>query len=184
MRKEQPILLLHGLFQSSGVFTSNGDHASLAFYLADHGYDVWLGNNRCVTTSKHWDWSLDELANYDFPCLINKVLSHSTYDSLIFIGHSQGNAQGFLGLTPVLCGKIKLFIALAPAVYLGDLLLEPPVSLLINCPENVYNALFGKEEFLSIMNLVQKKLPEKMFAELAYSMFNYLFGWCDENWYI
>lgn len=79
---KEPVLLVHGLFQSSGVFLSNGKKSSLAFHLANLGYDVWLGNNRCVE-KKHttltdsdpafWDWSLDELARYDFPTMIDLV---------------------------------------------------------------------------------------------------------------
>ncbi|KAJ3197548.1 hypothetical protein HDU82_001429 [Entophlyctis luteolus] len=40
-----PVVLLHGLFQSAGVFVTCGSQ-SLAFHLADRGYDVWLANNR------------------------------------------------------------------------------------------------------------------------------------------
>ncbi|KAJ3069640.1 hypothetical protein HK102_006864 [Quaeritorhiza haematococci] len=134
--KEQlkgPILLMHGLFQSSGVFVTSGRHNSLAFYLADRGYDVWMGNNRCVEKRhvrytandvEFWDWSLDELGEKDFPCLIDGVLEKTGKEKLVYIGHSQGNAQAFHGLSlnPEISGKLKCLIALAPAVYLGSLL--------------------------------------------------------------
>jgi len=124
--------MMHGLFQSGGVYVTSGPE-SLAFELANQGYDVWLGNNRCVikkhtslTSSdvKFWDWSLDELAGIDFPTLINFVLGQAKSEQLIYIGHSQGTSQAFLGLyfDPSLSSKLKCFVALAPAMYIGSLL--------------------------------------------------------------
>lgn len=53
-----PILMLHGLLQSSGAFASCG-RKSLAYFLHDSGYDVWLGNNRCGLKAK---WNMEKLA--------------------------------------------------------------------------------------------------------------------------
>lgn len=131
-KSKRPILMMHGLFQSSGVFVTSGID-SLAFVLANEGHDVWLGNNRCVE-KRHkflkphdhafWDWSMDELAKFDFPALIDYVLKMTQYTQLIYIGHSQGTSQAFLGLNfnPALSKKLKCFVALAPALYLGPLL--------------------------------------------------------------
>lgn len=64
-----PVLLMHGLFQSGGVYVTSGVD-SLAFVLANEGYDVWIGNNRCVerkhTTlkigdAKFWVFSFDRV---------------------------------------------------------------------------------------------------------------------------
>jgi hypothetical protein len=41
------VLLQHGLLESSAVFVDNGPGRSLAFALADAGFDVWLSNT-CV----------------------------------------------------------------------------------------------------------------------------------------
>ena len=38
------MLLQHGLLESSAVFVDNGPGQSLAFALADAGFDVWLSN--------------------------------------------------------------------------------------------------------------------------------------------
>ena len=40
------VLLLHGTFESSDDFIMNTKEKSIAFILADRGYDVWLGNAR------------------------------------------------------------------------------------------------------------------------------------------
>ncbi len=39
-----PVLLQHGLLESSVVFVDNGPRQSLAFALADAGFDVWMSN--------------------------------------------------------------------------------------------------------------------------------------------
>lgn len=187
-----PVLLMHGLFQSSGVWVTSGKK-SFAFYLVDNGYDVWMGNNRAVfplhttytpSDVRYWDYSLDDLALYDIPALINNILLKTNTSKLAYIGHSQGNAQLFLALQmiPPLNDKITCFVALAPAVYLGDLLDSFPVCLLMRCPGKLHRRLFGVKAFVPIMSLVQRIFPAKIFMILAYHMFHYLFSWSDRNW--
>ncbi|KAI8806014.1 Alpha/Beta hydrolase protein [Cladochytrium replicatum] len=201
------MLLMHGLFQSSGVFTSSGPH-SMAFHFVRAGYDVWLGNNRCVNKfgqphvryschdAELWDYSIDELAQHDFPSLLSYVYLHGSprvgnpgeRDAdprrVVFVGHSQGNAQAFHGLRfrPEVGNKIRCFVALAPALYLGPLLKSFPVNLLMNCPHEYFKSIFGVKQFIPIMDVVQRMAPAPMFAYLAYRMFHYLFGWRDHNW--
>lgn len=55
----KPVLLNHGIGGSSGTYTILGPRRSLAFLLADNGYDVWMMNARGTTFSnKHV--SIDE----------------------------------------------------------------------------------------------------------------------------
>ncbi|KAJ1343830.1 hypothetical protein BSLG_001641 [Batrachochytrium salamandrivorans] len=180
-----PVLLVHGLFQSSGVFVTSGQ-SSLAFYLTEAGFDVWLGNNRCCeelhlnlspNSTEFWDWSLDELARYDFPTMIEFVATKTQYEKITFIGHSQGNAQAFLGLSmnPSIAERLRCFIALAPAVYTGPLLRRGPTGMLMGCSSGVYQFIFGIKAFLPIMITVQKYVPSSIFATMAYGMFHHLF---------
>ncbi len=50
----------------------------------------------------------------------NRVTGH---EKIVYVGHSQGNAQAFIGLAqdPLVANKLTAFIALAPAFYIGRL---------------------------------------------------------------
>jgi len=186
-----PIILQHGLFQSSGIFVLGNNKDSPAFYLANQGYDVWLGNNRGVFPNhnthnpkdkEYWDWCLDDLGRYDFPAIISYV-NNLTKQKVVFVGHSQGNAQAFVGLSmvPNLASKVKLFIALAPAYYINDFKHWTLKSLQKMHEEN-FDKLFGNHDFISIMHDVQTYFPKRLFSSLAFNMYSYIFEWTDTNW--
>lgn len=42
----KPILLQHGLLDSSDTWILNDEDKAIGFILANMGYDVWMGNNR------------------------------------------------------------------------------------------------------------------------------------------
>jgi hypothetical protein len=55
-----PVLILHGLFQSSGSFVTS-EERSLAFWLARHGgYQVYLGNTRGIFDMGHRNFSRND----------------------------------------------------------------------------------------------------------------------------
>lgn len=64
------------------------------------------------------------MALSDLPATIDKVLSTTGASDLFYVGHSQGGAMGYAGLAavPGLSSKVKMFAALAPAVYLKHML--------------------------------------------------------------
>ncbi|KAI7899403.1 Alpha/Beta hydrolase protein [Cokeromyces recurvatus] len=190
---KRPVMIGHGLFQCSGAFVLN-EERSLAFTLSDEGYDVWVGNNRSITGYDHislshkdpeyWNWGLKELGVYDFCAMIEYIKEYTGFSKVAYIGHSQGNAQAFIALK--LCPDIKdslsCFVALAPAVFSGDLVKKFPLCLLINLSDWIYTLMFGKTSFLPIMKLVQTMIEPRIFSFLAYSMFSYLFNWWDNHW--
>ncbi|ESO98618.1 hypothetical protein LOTGIDRAFT_142588, partial [Lottia gigantea] len=128
------VLLQHGLMGESTNFLDNLANESLAYILADSGADVWLSNSRGNSYSRahvhlkpsqeiFWDWSFDEMAQYDLPAVVDYILAETGVSQITYIGHSQGTLIGFAGFSrnQTLGSKVKLFVALAPVAKVGHI---------------------------------------------------------------
>ena len=127
--KLPPVLLQHGIFDSSDGWVCNGEDHSIAFVLAKNNFDVWLSNSRgnkyCKEHEKYnsksfefWQFSFHEMGIYDIPAVINYIKTvNKTNEKIIYFGHSQGTTLMFSGLSEkydFYKENIKLFVALAP----------------------------------------------------------------------
>nr|KAJ3421547.1 hypothetical protein HK105_003158 [Polyrhizophydium stewartii] len=193
-RGNKPVALLwHGFLMCSEVWVCTPDPTgSLAFTLADAGYDVWMGNTRgnkysCKhqrlrpTDTEFWDFSIDQLALCDLPDAVEYILRVTGAPSLSYIGFSQGTAQGFsaLSLSPNLNRQINLFIALAPATKPRGLENRTIHSLINASPEAIY-LLFGRRSLLSSALFWQSILTPTTFAWVIDTACYFLFGWKAE----
>lgn len=198
-----PVLMLHGLLQSSGSFASSG-RKSLAYFMHQSGFDVWLGNNRCGLKPKwnkskfkndkrkKWDWDLYEMVKFDIKVLVDTVLEKTQYEKLTLIAHSQGTTQGFYGLAngEVLYGdedfrlvdKLENFVALSPACYPGPLIFEKSFIKFMSLGID-HKWCFGNKSFLPMMLFIRKITRGVVIIPfMSYIMFNYLFDWNDSLW--
>ena len=103
----RPVLLQHGLLDSAVTWAMNFPDQSLAFILADTGYDVWMGNMRGNYYSRahvkynpdhdeeFWDFSWDDMARDDLPSMISYILNATKHTQVAYVGHSQGTAIAF-----------------------------------------------------------------------------------------
>jgi len=188
----RPVLIVHGFMQSSEAFAIRQRASdSLPLVLSSAGYDVWLGNNRGNKYShKHivkkpthedfWDYSLDDLARYDLPSMIDYVLAHTGAKSLTLVGFSQGTAQSFAYLSnPTVSWKVNLFIALAP-VSIPRGFVNPLVDSLARARPDFIFLLFGRRQLLPSTLFWRNFLPRATFVKAIDFALRFLFGWTTE----
>lgn len=129
-----PVLLGHGLADSSDSWIVNEEHLAPAYVFANLGFDVWFLNIRGNKHSKvnkkidpkkkaFWDFSFHETGKEDVTCVIDMIKSTTGKDKVTYVGHSQGGSQIFAlcSLNPDFCKKnLTGIIALAPAVFIHN----------------------------------------------------------------
>ncbi|MCJ1378379.1 hypothetical protein MMC17_001477 [Xylographa soralifera] len=193
--RRYPVLLVHGLLQSSGAYCSN-DEDSFAFFLCKSGYDVWLGNNRCGFDPQHqmlaysdprmWAWNIRQMGVMDLPALISRVLSETGFPKLGLVCHSQGTTETFVALAkeqrPDLGTKISVFCALAPAAYAGPLIGKMYFKFMRIISPGMFRVFFGIHAFIPFMMTMHSLLPGKLYGALGYRVFSFLFNWTDDRW--
>lgn len=194
-RPKFPILLMHGLLQSSGAYCCNDDN-SLAFWLCKSGYDVWLGNNRCGFHPKHvllkyedprmWCWNIRQMGVFDLSALVSRIITETRFEKIGLICHSQGTTQTFVALAkeqrPELGEKLTVFCALAPAAYAGPLIGKMYFKFMRIISPSAFRIMFGIHAFIPFMLQMHKILDPRIYGWLGYKVFAFLFGWTDERW--
>lgn len=129
-QRPKPVLFYqHGLMDSAAGICVDGLD-SMAFYFADLGFDVWMGNSRGNRYSKNhrylessqeefWNFSFYELGRFDLPAQISYILTETRAPNLTYMGHSQGTTQMFSALAEEAewyRERVNLFVMLAPVV--------------------------------------------------------------------
>lgn len=190
-----PVLLMHGLLQSSGAYCVNST-SSLAFYLARSGLDVWLGNNRCGFHPRHaslsptdprmWCWNIRQMGVFDLPALAARVLRETGFERLGLVAHSQGTTQALVALAkeqrPDLGERLTVFCALAPAAYAGPLIGKMYFKFMRVISPGMFRLMFGIHAFIPLMMDMHWLLNAKVYGWLGYKVFAFLFNWTDERW--
>jgi len=203
---KQVVLLQHGLMDSSSTWVVNFANQSLGFILADNNYDVWLGNHRGnrysqshikynTTQEEYWNFSLfnnlifhlikciiflDEFASYDIPAMINYVTRQTNQSKIYYIGHSQGAMVLLARLSrnnDDLAEKIKIFIAMGPVAYLGNVI--GPIKKVAEIGVHYWYKLFGRKVFLpsnTLTELIADKICGQIGRKLCMEMVNLISG--------
>ncbi|XP_038209047.1 lipase 3-like [Zerene cesonia] len=167
--KGYPVILLHGVYDSSDAWILAGPKLGLGYILADNCYDVWAANHRGNTYSRShvslnpdtdpefWNYSFDEHGNFDVPAIIDYVINKTGRPKVYYIGHSQGTTDFFVlgSLRPEYNNKVHLSVHLAPVAWMKYLqspipkLLAPQTKLIKTLLDDLgFRELFAKQQIL------------------------------------
>ncbi|KAF6173561.1 hypothetical protein GIB67_037474 [Kingdonia uniflora] len=131
-KDKKPVLLQHGVLVDGMTWLLNSPEQSLAFILADNGFDVWIANGRGTryslghatlqsTDAKYWNWSWDELALYDLPATIDFVYGQ-TGQKVDYVGHSMGTLVALASFSQGnMVDKLRSAALLSPVAYLSHM---------------------------------------------------------------
>jgi len=87
-----PVVLAHGLGVSSKIFSTDTLDTNLVEYLVAHNYDVWLLDYRVSIelSASQTASTADEIAQYDYPAAIARVLEVTGKASVQMVVHCYG----------------------------------------------------------------------------------------------
>ncbi|KAG7188354.1 hypothetical protein KM043_008010 [Ampulex compressa] len=124
------VFLLHGAYSSASIWFSLGRNNSLAYVLADEGFDVWLGNLRGNVFSKahvtldpseneFWNFSWHESGIYDLPAMLSYITSFCDKEVEAVINYSMGGTAFFVMASerPEALRMIRNAYNISPLVY-------------------------------------------------------------------
>ncbi|KAA0054492.1 triacylglycerol lipase 2-like [Cucumis melo var. makuwa] len=144
-----PVLLQHGLLMDAATWLMLPPESSLAFVLADKGFDVWLANTRGTKFSQghsslgpddpgFWDWSWDELVAFDLPATLQYVHDH-TGQKMHYVGHSLGTLIALAAFSKhQLLDMLRSAALISPIAHLGKV--TSPIAR--NAADNFLGEIF------------------------------------------
>lgn len=161
--KLYPILLVHGILDSSDTWIVAGEKLGLAYILARNCYDVWACNHRGNTYSRRhtklkankdyefWNYSFDEHGNFDVPATIDYILEKTQKPKVFYAGHSMGTTDFFVmtSLRPEYNQKVQISIHLGPVAWMTNIISPVPLALAPNVRE--IKQLFDDTGFREIL---------------------------------
>lgn len=106
-----PVILSHGLGVSSLIFATDTIDTNMLEFLFAAGYDVWLLDFRAsiaLDVSKQQS-NGDQIAQYDYPAAVAKVLQVTGASSVQFVVHCWGSTTFFMAMLAGLRG-VRSFV--------------------------------------------------------------------------
>ncbi|OQR75744.1 gastric triacylglycerol lipase-like [Tropilaelaps mercedesae] len=185
-----PVYLSHGFGCSSFDFMANPRNESLAFLLADAGFDVWAVNYRASKVSNrvrkngvigvpeekdYYRATWQYMAERDVPAVLDKMLEVTKKEQIYLIGQSMGTTVlfSFLSENHEYDSKIGLFTSIVPVIKFGEdtaFFLRTLFNLVSTIPKvtvwPVFDMLFGRQ-FLASQNPSVNAFTEFMQSQLC-----------------
>ena len=129
----RPVLCMHGIPSNANSMMVNGEDGSIASFLANKGYDVWLINFRGTIDSRNhetldpdedefWQFTLADQAE-DVRATVEFILQNSEFDTLSLVGLSHGSTIGLISLatySDYFNPLVDVFVAYVPVTKLRE----------------------------------------------------------------
>ncbi|MEO6509836.1 MAG: hypothetical protein ABIO16_02515 [Nocardioides sp.] len=95
-----PVILSPGFGTSSYAYTIDTTDTNYPEYLVEHGYDVWVLDYRASPSleSGGTQFTLDDIARYDYPAAVAKVREVSGAESVQIMAHCIGSLTMLMGM--------------------------------------------------------------------------------------
>ena len=95
-----PVILSPGFGTSSLAYTIDTTDTNFPEYLVEHGYDVWVFDYRASPSleSGGTQFTLDDIATYDYPAAVAKVREVSGAESVQIVAHCIGSLTMLMSL--------------------------------------------------------------------------------------
>ncbi|RBP51222.1 GMC oxidoreductase [Arenicella xantha] len=95
-----PIILAPGMGVTASSFAAQTVECNLVDFLRKRGHDVWLFDYRASADSgsSHSAFSIDQIAQYDWPAALDFVLSNSTAEQVQIVAHCVGSMSLLMSL--------------------------------------------------------------------------------------
>ncbi|XP_036034753.1 tear acid lipase-like protein [Onychomys torridus] len=189
------VYLQHGWTLSASIWLVNPPKSSLGFFLADAGFDVWLGNSRGnIYARKHvyldsnskefWAFSYDQLIKYDLPATIDFIVNKTGQKQIYYVGHSQGTllAFGAFSTNTQLAQKIKLNFLLGPVITLQHS--TGVIRTIAYLETTTTKIIFGEKDIFSSSDaeyFAQFFCHREKIATVCNNLLTLLFGYNPQN---
>jgi cholesterol oxidase len=126
-----PVMLVHGLGVSSKIFSVDTIETNLLEYLYENGFDVWLFDGRAsidMVTAKQ-RFNADDVARYDYPAAVAKILAVTKKDSIQVVAHCFGGCTMSMSLLAGLQGVRSVVFSQVATHYDAPLMSELKTGL-------------------------------------------------------